>query len=218
MDYWPWDLLTPRQERWRLQGVALNGGVNVGGNTTVARTDGGGIWVGEQSFLLSTRDQIKAARAIEASLDGGVGEIVTWSFERPFAPAELIADDVPHSDGAPFGDGALYASVPAGATVTADCPLRATIIPLTMISGELQGGEHFSIIHPVHGWRKYRVARVGDGTAEIRPPLREAITAGASLYFIRVGLACRLANPDEFFGALDPSRIVEITARWVEAF
>lgn len=218
MDHWPWDLLTPRQERWRLQGVALNGGVNVGGNTTVARTDGGGIWVGEQSFLLTTRDQIKAARAIEANLDGGVGQIVAWSFERPFAPGELTAADVPHSDGSPFGDGSLYASVPAGATVTTDCPLRATIIPLTMLSGVLQGGEHFSIIHPVHGWRKYRVNRVGDGTAEIRPPLREAVTAGASLYFIRVGLACRLANPDEFFGALDPSRIVEITARWVEAF
>lgn len=218
MDYWPWDLLTPRQERWRLQGVALNGGVNVGGNTTVARTDGGGIWVGEQSFLLTTRDQIKAARSIEAGLDGGVGQIVAWSFERPFAPGELTASSVPHSDGASFGDGSLYSSIPAGATVTADCPLRATIISLEMISGALQGGEHFSIAHPVCGWRKYRVCRVGEGTAEIRPPLREAITAGTSLYFIRVGLVCRLANPDEFFGALDPSRIVEITARWVEAF
>ena len=72
--------------------------------------------------------------------------------------------------------------------MTADCPLRATIISLEMISGALQGGEHFSIVHPVCGWRKYRVSRVGEGTAEIRPPLREAILAGTSLYFIRVGL------------------------------
>lgn len=218
MDHWPWDLLTPRQERWRLQGVALNGGVNVGGNATVARTDGGGIWVGEQSFLLTTRDQIKAARAIEAILDGRVGKIVAWSFEEPFAPGDLISAAVPHSDGAPFGDGTLYGSVPAGATVTADCALRATHIPLTMLSGVLQGGEHFSIIHASAGWRRYRVARVGDGYAEIRPPLREAIPSGTALYFVRVGLGVRLANPDEFFGALDPSRIIEVTARWVEAF
>lgn len=218
MDHWPWRLLTPRHERWRLQGVALNGGVNVGGNTTVARTDGGGLWVGEQSFLLSTRDQIKAARAIEASLDGGVGKIVAWSFEKPFVPGNIGAVSIPHLDGVPFGDGSFYASAPAGATVTTDCPLRATIIPLAVLSGELQGGEHFSIKHPLCGWRRYRVNRVGDGTAEIRPPLREAISAGTDIHFIRVGLACRLANPDEFFGALDPSRIVEVTARWVEAF
>lgn len=218
MDHWPWDLLTPRQERWRLQGVALNGGTTVAGTQRPSRTDGGGIWVGEQSFLLSGRDQIKAARAIEATLDGGVGKIVAWSFEEPFAPGDLVASAVPHSDGAPFGDGTLYGSVPAGATVTADCALRATHIPLTMLSGVLQGGEHFSIIHASAGWRRYRVARVGDGYAEIRPPLREAITNGTPLYFVRVGLGVRLANPDEFFGALDPSRIVEVTARWVEAF
>lgn len=218
MDHWPWDLLTPRQERWRLQGVALNGGTTVAGTQRPSRTDGGGIWVGEQSFLLSSRDQIKAARAIEAILDGGVGKIVAWSFEEPFAPGDLISAAVPHSDGAPFGDGTLYGSVPAGATVTADCALRATHIPLTMLSGVLQGGEHFSIIHASAGWRRYRVARVGDGYAEIRPPLREAIPSGTALYFVRVGLGVRLANPDEFFGALDPSRIIEVTARWVEAF
>lgn len=218
MDYWPWDLLEPIKDRWTLHGIALNGGVNVGGNTTVARTDGGGIWVGEQSFLLTEYDQIKAARAIEACLDGGVGQIVTWSFEKPFVPGSLTAADVPHADGAPFGDGSLYESVPAGATVTADYPLRATIISLTMLSGVLQGGEHFSIIHPVRGWRRYRVARVGDGSAEIRPPLREAVTMGTPLYFARVGMASRLANPDEFFGAIDGNHVVEITARWVEAF
>lgn len=218
MDHWPWDLLTPRQERWRLQGVALNGGTTVAGTQRPSRTDGGGIWVGEQSFLLSSRDQIKAARAIEAILDGGVGKIVAWSFEGPFAPGDLVPAVAPHSDGAPFGDGTLYRSVPAGAMTTAACPLRATHIPLTMLSGALQGGEHFSIIHAVAGWRRYRVARVGDGYAEIRPPLREAIPSGTALYFVRVGLGVRLANPDEFFGALDPSRIIEVTARWVEAF
>ncbi|MFC5370937.1 hypothetical protein ACFPIF_00120 [Brevundimonas faecalis] len=218
MDHWPWDLLTPRQERWWLSGVTMSGGTAVAGTVRPGKTDGGGLWVGEQSFLLSTREQIKAARAIEANLDGGVGKIVAWSFEEPFAPGDLVVSSVRHSDGAPFGDGSLYGSVPAGATTTADCALRSARIPLAMLSGELQGGEHFSVIHATYGWRRYRVARVGDGYADIRPPLREAIPAGTALYFIRVGLSVRLANPEEFFGALDPSRIVEVTARWVEAF
>lgn len=218
MDYWPWDLLTPRRELWRLQGVTINGGVTVAGTTGLARTDGGGIWVGEQTFLLTTRDQLKAARAIEASLDGGVGKIVAWSFDAPFAPGSLSPSIVPHADGTPFSDGAEYAVAPEGATVTAACALRATQLPITMLSGEIQGGERFSIVHAIKGWRRYSIARVIDGVIEIRPPLREAIPSGTGLNFLKVGCACRLANPDEFFGALDPSRIVEITARWVEAF
>ncbi len=218
MDHWPWDLLEPLTDRWTLHGVALYGGTTVAGTQRPSRTDGGGLWIGEQSFLLTDYSQMKAAKAIEAILDGGVGKIVAWSFETPFAPGELAPTAVPHSDGAPFGDGTLYGSVPAGAMTTADCALRATHIPLTMLSGVLQGGEHFSIIHASAGWRRYRVARVGSGYAEIRPPLREAIPSGTALYFARVGLAVRLANPDEFFGAIDGNHIVEVTARWVEAF
>lgn len=218
MDHWPWDLIEPLKDRWTLHGVSLNGGTTIAGTNRPARTDGGGIWIGEQSFLLTDYTQMKAVKAIEAILDGGVGQIVAWSFEEPFVPGTLVAASVPHADGAPYGDGSLYGSVPAGATVTAACALRATHIPLAMLSGTLQGGEHFSIVHATKGWRRYRVVRVGAGFAEIRPPLREAIASGEALYFVRVGLAVRLANPDEFFGAIDGNHAVEVTARWVEAF
>lgn len=218
MDYWPWNLLEPLKDRWTLKGVALQGGVNAGGNATASRTDGGGIWVGEQTFLLTDYDQMLAARAIEASLDGGVGAIVAWTFVDPFVPGELGGAHVPHSDGASFSDGSLYGSTPAGAIVVAACPLRATNIPIMMVSGALRGGEDFSIVHAVHGWRKYRVNRVFDGSVEIRPPLREAIEAGTEIHFLRVGVASRLLNPDEFFGAIDGNHAVEVTARWIEAF
>lgn len=218
MDFWPWDLLTPRSELWRLQGMTLNGGVTLAGTATVGRTDGGGIWVGEQTFLLHARDQIKAARAIEATLDGGVGKIVAWSFEEPFAPDGLSLSEVPHSDGSPFSDGSEYLTVPNGAVTTADAALRATTLSITMVAGVIQGGERFSIVHPTKGWRRYTVSRVEGDEITIRPPLREAALSGTELNFLRVGCACRLANPEEFFGALDASRIVEVTARWVEAF
>ena len=218
MDYWPWDLLTPSSENWRLQGVTISGGFTVSGGTRMMRTDGGGLWVGEQTFLLHDRERIKAARAIEASLDGGVGQIVAWSFEDPFAPLGLALGSVPHSDGTPFGDGSEYASVPHGAVTTASATLRATSLSITMISGVIQGGERFSIVHPVKGWRRYTISRVEGGVITIRPPLREAIGIGTELNFLRVGCVCRLANPDEFMGALGTDRIIDATARWVEAF
>lgn len=218
MDFWPSDLLSPDTENWRLQGVSISGGFTVGGATRMMRTDGGGLWIGEQTFLFNTRDQIKAARAIEASLDGGVGQIVAWSFEVPFAPGIVTVPSVPHSDGTPFGDGSEYASVPHGAVTTASAALRATSLSITMISGVIQGGERFSIVHPTKGWRRYTIARVDGDTITIRPPLREAIDSGTEMNFIQVGCVCRLANPDEFMGALDGNHMIAATARWVEAF
>lgn len=52
----------------------------------------------------------------------------------------------------------------------------------------LLGGEHFSIDHPVKGWRLYRIGRVLDvagdvHTVEIEPPLRAAVTAGETAEF-----------------------------------
>lgn len=220
MLYWPWDLLEPLTDRWRLTGVNISGGFTTGGTTRVSKTDGGGLWVGEQTFLFTEREQIKAARAIEASLDGGVGQIVAWSFEEPFAPAGLSLESVPHSDGTPFGDGSEYLTAPHGATTTASADLRATSLAITMISGVIQGGENFSIDHPVKGMRRYRVASVsGDGTEiSIRPPLREAIPTGTALNFLRVGCLCRLANPEEFLGEIDGDHKMPATARWIEAF
>ncbi|MGI4818628.1 MAG: hypothetical protein ACRYFE_08910 [Janthinobacterium lividum] len=221
MDYWPWGLLTPNTDRWTLRGQTINGGTSLAGSGRLARADGGGMWVGEQTFLLSGRDAIKAARAVEACLDGGVGRIVAWSFEAPFAPAGLAQTNVPHSDGAPFGDGSDYLSSPAGAVTAASAALRATRIEVTMLAGHLQAGEHFSIRHPLKGIRRYRVARVFGNEIDIRPPLREAVPAGTELFFLRVGCVCRLANPDDFMEALsaDVGRtIVQAKAQWVEAF
>lgn len=218
MDLWPSDLLSPGSENWRLQGVALSGGFTVGGNTKLTRTDGGGLWVGEQTFLFHSREQIKAARAIEAGLDGGAGQIVAWSYEEPFAPLGLSISSVPHSDGTSFSDGSEYLSVPYGAVTTASAALRATSMSVTLIAGDLQAGERFSIIHPTKGWRRYVISRVVDNVITFRPPLREAVGSGTELDFLRVGCVCRLANPDEFMGALDGNHMTPATARWVEAF
>lgn len=218
MDFWPWDLLTPNTENWRLQGVSISGGFTVGGNTKLTRTDGGGLWVGEQTFLLHGRERIKAARAIEAGLDGGAGQIVAWSYEEPFAPLGLSISSVPHSDGTSFSDGSEYLSVPYGAVTTASAALRATSLSVTLIAGDLQAGERFSIVHPTKGWRRYVVSRVEGNTITFRPPLREAAGIGTDLNFLKVGCVCRLANPEDFIGPMGPERVMQATARWVEAF
>jgi hypothetical protein len=196
----------------------MTGGQSVGGIVRSNRLDGGGLWVIEQDFLFHSRAQIKAARAIEAGLDGGSGEIVVRVFETPFAPVGAEASTVPFSDGSTFSDGTEFASVPIGATLTASAALRATTLSLTMIAGDLEAGERFSIDHVTKGRRLYTVARVTGDEITIRPPLREACDSGTELDFARPSVVCRLANPDDFMGALNTAHHVEATAVWIEAF
>lgn len=217
-DVWPWALLTPRAERVRLQGVSMTGGQSVGGIVRSSRLDGGGLWVIEQDFFFHSPAQIKVARAIEAGLDGGSGEIIVRVFETPFMPAPADGSTVPFSDGSTFSDGTEFASVPVGATLTASAALRATTLSLTMIVGALEGGERFSITHATKGRRLYTVARVNGDDITIRPPLREACEIGAELDFTEPGVICRLANPDDFMGALNTAHHVEAPAVWIESF
>lgn len=219
MDVYPFDLLPPASERWRLSSVSLNGGINPSRAPTLARTDGGGFWMCWMNEIeLVTRAQIKAARALEAILDGGAAFIVVPAFDWAFSP-----ETVTHADGTPFADGSLYQSSPVEAAVVVGAPLRATILQTLFLGGvPLEGGERFSITHPAKGKRLYTIARVrerlGDSyTVEIRPPLREAVSAGTVIDVSTPGCVMRIANPDDFLGPLDALHESVANAIWVEA-
>lgn len=185
----------------------------------MARLDGGGLWMGEQSFYFHCPSQIRAARAIEAQLDGGVEEIVAWSHETPFSPGRSrTLEGVPHSDGSTFSDGTLYAGVGFSLTVAAAAPLRGTQLVVTGDAAALRGGERFSISHPTMGLRRYVIGRVDGNVLTIRTPLREALTGGERMDFDRVGCVVRLLNPDEFLGAVSLNSDVAAVAKWVESF
>lgn len=217
-DVWPRHLLPARDQRAGLRGVAMSGGPSVSGQVRSSRLDGGGLWVIEQNYFLHTPEQIKTARAIEAGLDGGSGQIVIPVFEDPFAPAGAEVTTVPFSDEATFSDGTEFSQAPAAAVTTAAAALRATSLSVSMISGALTGSEKFTIEHATKGARLYTVARIEGDTITIRPPLREAIAEGTELDFTNPRCVCRLANPDEFMGPLDANHHIEASAVWVEAF
>jgi hypothetical protein len=212
---WPYDTLTPRQERARLQGVSMMGGQSVGGTSQTIRLGGGGMWVIEQTFL-AHGSGVKLARALGSLLDGGATDIVVRVSEQTYGPTGLAITDVPFSSGALFSSGVGFEVVPPGAVTAASAALRATTV--TVADGSLfQGGERFSVNHTTKGRRLYEIVGVDGDDLTIRPPLREAVASGVDLDFLQPGVVCRLANPDEFMGALAPDRIAEVTAVWVEA-
>jgi hypothetical protein len=195
-------LFEASSERWRLTGVTINGGVTVGGIAPRGLTDGGGLWVCEQIIPLPDPEHRKAARALEVQMDGGARSTVVPRF---------IGDDGP---GGEWLIDIVFAEPAA---------LRATTATVSLnVSLPLIGGEAFSITHPTKGKRLYVVASAEDpvsGEQEItfRPPLREAVTTEA-LDFQDVGCVMQLANPADFIGAMDVTKLTEANAVWVESF
>lgn len=207
MYVWPLCIFPPKSVRWSLRSVTIGGGVSVGGISPNARTDGGGLWVCEMSGVwLHSDEQLKEARAAEGRLDGGLTKIIVPDRDFHLGPR-------PKGVHWPI-------EVFAGSIAL----LRATEVVIDFTNGApATGGEHFSVAHPTAGKRMYRVIEVVSRTAtqqtvKIRPPLREAISAGEALDYNHPGCTMRLANPDDFFGAIENARTADLSPTFVEAF
>lgn len=220
MDYWPRHLFPAMEIRWRLQNRVIGSGLPVIGPARPVGTIGAGLWVCEMSGIwLYTPEQLKAARALDMILDGGLTPLVVGSCETAFAPWAVPTEPVSHSDGSPFADATFYAGDAPTGTVVSSAALRATSLQLALPEGvSLTGGEAFSIRHANKGERRYQVSRVSGDMVTFRPELREAVPAGTEVHFADVGCVMRLANPDEFLSAIRAGRTADLAPVFVEAF
>lgn len=210
--YFPFLLTFPRilardqRWKWELTARTISGGRSFAGVMPMLRADGGGLWTATLGDVqVSTAAQVKAWRALAGKLDGGARAFVMEARDERFAPWPGAAVDqleATNSDGSAPSDGTVYVTDLIGAEVAADAALRATSLTLTLTNAAaLQGGEHFSIQHYHHSHRLYRIVSVtindsGDSVVEIRPPLREATTAGTRVEFDYPKCVMRLATPD----------------------
>ncbi|ADL00703.1 hypothetical protein [Brevundimonas subvibrioides] len=199
-------LFVPTKERWRIAGSTIGGGVPVAGAPGLARTDGGGFWVCEQTEIdLYETEQLKEARRLMAALDGGSRPAIVFAFTGATKPGP--------------GSHSYFTDAPAA--------LRATTLVLknygNVTTQNLKGGEDFSMFHPGKGYRLYRVASIvsavgGVQTVTIRPPLREAVLTNVSAQFDTPACQMRLANPDDFLDAIDGLHTSVANPVWVESF
>lgn len=227
----PSSLLRERSGGWSLKATTVSPGQSATGAFSVARIDGGGAWVTELGGVnLKTKTHVKLWRALENLADGGVEPVVVPMCDKRHFPAPIVdgepvysEDPIPHDDDTFFDDGSGYAQSVVEASVTTSAALRATSLSLTPTSmGDLEGGEYFSINHPVQGWRLYRIGTAvlsgGVYAVTIRPPLREAVMAGTRLEFDRPRCTMRLASGDSMNLSLDSRRFANPSVSFVEYF
>lgn len=213
---WPDQVLRPQsQAEFDIAPRTLAGPSSVSGFTQVVSSDAG-IWKATlPNIPMRGRDEVLAFRAIAALLEGRLGTIMVPRC-RGYGPSPEGADysDIPHSDETLFYDDVGYAGGAISVSVVTAAAARAVSIDVEIVSaGEIEAGQDFSI-----GERMYRVRSVvydddTHATITFRPPLREAVAAGAELNFDAPACRMRLASDDEMSGAAKGS---VISVRFIE--
>jgi hypothetical protein len=205
---------------FELTGTTISGGQTASGVIPLTRMDGGGLWKATLADVaLTTADQVRAWRAIAAYCEGGAQPIIVPMCDKRHFPGVPGNFDCPHNDDAPHSDGSDYATNSIEAIAVTAAPLRQAILHIDVTGGTLRGGEHFSINHPVVGWRLYRIIDVEGGVlVQFRPPLREAVAAGTAIEFDHPRCVMRLASTDAMDAKLEQRKWARPTANFIEAF
>lgn len=193
----PTHLFNPSRIRMRPVGAVLEGGTALNGEQDTTRTDGGGFWeVTMEGVNLVDPDQIRAWRAWEDHLEGGVQRVLVPVADVRNAPRPIIGGRLgspsqlrASSDDPHFPEAVGFATPFIVARLVEGAALRATEVTIAVDRGQrLKGGEVFALDHSAKGRRCYRVGRVlsrsgQQATVTIRTPLRQAIDAGANVDF-----------------------------------
>lgn len=174
------------ENAWNIAFNSMAAGSTTGGNYPIVMTDGGGLWAAKISKIrIRSVNDVLTYRAARLIADGGSQPLVVYRNEIQIKPATYTTG-IPHSDGSLFSDGSGFSQENELITFNADAALRATTVQLNINYGVLSAGNCFSVYTATQGWRLYEIRRIFpvSGTvwnAEIRPPLREAVSAGTLL-------------------------------------
>jgi hypothetical protein len=192
MKVFPTCLFAPNEVHADLERRTISGGVALNGDEDLIATDGGGrVFVEFGDPYLDDVQAAKAWRALDAYLDGGAVPIIVPFCDLRHQPTNGPVNTT-HSDGTTFSDESEYSQGDAYGEVAANAALRATTLHLEnlVLPEDLLGGEWLSIDHTTMRWRAYRIMEItaydadaGTATVKVRPPLREAVTAGAAVDF-----------------------------------
>lgn len=237
----PRTLLREKSHSWNLVGTAAAPGLLSNNVFPMVRTDGGGLWtcsmnsvslsgIKDSAFIGRQRQREAGLlwRAVRQVCNGGVNPIIVPRNDALFVPwPPGVARDAgvtAHSDGSFFSDSTGYYQSVIVISCNGGASLRATTMNVNLTyTGDLQGGESFSIEHPTLGWRLYEISTIfavsaGVATISFNPPLREAIADGTVMEFDRPRCLMRLKTPSSMDLTVEPWTFNSASVEFIEAF
>lgn len=196
---WPIHVLRPTSVAFNIAPRSLASPSSVSGFGQVVSSDAG-IWkITFGGLVIRNRQHVLAHRAIATLLEGRLNPILV-PLCRGYQPvpdgavADGLYDEVPHDDNTFFDDESGYVGTVIDVVAAGNAAARAVSMNVTVnYAGDIEAGQHFSI-----GERLYKVRTFDADTSALtfRPPLREAVTAGARLEFDNPICRVRLAGDD----------------------
>lgn len=226
----PTHLFNPAAIKLRPAGSTITGGESLSGETDTIRTDGGGYWAIQMSGIeLLTPDLIRAWRAWEDTLDGGVEKVLVPVADVRMAPR--VPGDAPGallagSTDPYFPEAVGFATPWIVAVTVGAAALRATQIEINVTTGSpVKGGEYFAIDHGgTIGKRVHRIRRVlsrptaSRAVVSIRPPLRAAVASGVAVDFDWPAVVAKLAPETDISPDIEFGRRATVDISFIEAF
>lgn len=213
-----------------LGGQRRSPGRTAGGLNPTSSSGGPGWWIYEQAIFLHEVAQQQVWQALEGLTDSGALPMVVpawWAIDQfiPYGAGVTAPNPIPFSDGTTFDDGTGFVGGAIAAEIAEDATLNATTVKIRLKGGNraLVGNEHFTIVHPIARERTYRVVQIkavdGDvATVQIRPWLRQSVTAAEEVDFNYPRFLANCVTPDTFRMALDVNRHANVSIRFEEYF
>jgi hypothetical protein len=230
--HFPGVILWETRVSWEITSQLVGGGQTAAGVSPVTRIDGGGAWkMTMEEIPLAVEDARRAWRSVSAICDGGSNPMVIPFRVPPEVPYPTVSaalltsySDIPHTDNVLFESGVGYQVGTIDATLSVAAEIGETNIVIDIAyGGDLEGGEHFSIDHPVLRYRLYRIRTVkdnGDGTwnVSIRPGLRADTPADTKLNFDHPKCVMRLLTGNAMDATFEGVWVSRPTVSFIEAF
>lgn len=220
---WPETVLRPQSVAFDIRARSIAGSPSISGTAQVISSSAG-IWVATfGSVVVSNRNSVIAARAMQVLLEGRVNPLLVPRCRdyQPVADGDValgLYDAIPHDDDAYFDDGSGYSNLPViDVTLSAAMSAGATTGSIAIThAGTIQPGQDFSI-----GERMYRLKSVvfssaSAATISFLPPLREAAANGAQVNFDDPVCRMRLATDGELDLLLDGRKRANPDVNFVE--
>jgi hypothetical protein len=201
---WPSGLFHCPDPVLRLSGQSqFGGGAIDGGPTQIIDTTAGGFWrVDLDGLHIKGRQNVLALEQWRSLIGSGSQAFILPLYQARSQIAGATPTRTIESDAYParvsFSASSYAQSITA--TITANAALRATTLQITCTS-VIKGGK-VSFVDTGGKWRTHELVVKGavsgnNQTFEIRPPLRTAVTAGASVYLSHCFLSA-VVEPDSF--------------------
>lgn len=219
---WPCDVLIARNVSFDIAPRTLAGPTSVSGKTQTVSTDAG-IWkVTLGAIVIRDRQTRLAFRAFANLLEGRLNPILVprCRADQPVPSGAVAAglyDQIPHSDDTLFDDDSGYSQTVIDVEASSGASARAVSMAITInYAGTIEPGMDFSVGERMYRVRSVVYASASSATITFRPPLREAVSAGAVLNFDDPVCRMRLVSDDQMDLELQMRRFGSPTVQFVE--